>query len=306
MKANKTYILAATFVLLAVIAYFITAERGEKTTTYKLEKQLFSIDSASVDKLEIEQNGKKITLVKSGLEWRVTQPFEYTAYLQFVTSALSDLKKYKLESKVSDNPNNKDRFGFNDTNYTKVVVYQGGNLIGTILIGNAGSGAGQTFIKKAESNEIFLAGDILRSNFAKDNIYNDWRDKLIFTIPKGNIKSVEFTSSADSYVIQIDSTGSYRSGKDSVNTSVADGVFNVFQNFNTIGFKDSTLGDNTKFDYNIKIFADKVYELNFLKANNDAVPKYILKVSDKKQLFEVDGNFVSMVFKPKKDIFKTK
>jgi|WetSurMetagenome_2_1015567.scaffolds.fasta_scaffold153274_2 hypothetical protein len=306
MKANKTYILAVVFIVLAVIAYYLTTDRGEKTATYKLEKQLFAVDSASVDKLEIEQRGVKVILVKSGIEWRLTQPVDYSAYAQFISSALSDLKNYKLESKVSDNPNNKDRFGFNDTNSAKVTVYQGGNLLGTILIGNTAPGPGQSFIKKPESNEIFLANNFLRSNFVKENILNDWRDKLIFSIPKGNIKSIEFISSSENYKIERDSAGFYRSGKDSINNNVAESVFNVLQNFNTIGFKDSTLSENVKFDNTVKINADKIYEVSFLKIGEGDNPKYILKVADKKQLFEVDANLLNTVFKKKKDMLVTK
>jgi hypothetical protein len=306
MKAKKTYLLAVIFIVLAVIAYFITTDRGEKTSTYKLEKQLFAVDSALVDKLEIEQKGKKITISKVGIEWRVVQPFDFSAYQQFVTSAVSDLKKYRLESKVSDNPNNKDRFGFNDTNAVKITVYQGGNAVGTMLIGNASSGPSQTFIKKPESNEIFLANDLLRSNFAKDNMMNDWRDKLIFAVTKGNVKALEFMSASDNYKIELDSAGKYHSGKDSVNTAVADGVLNFFQNFNTQGFIDSTVNTNVKFDYTIKIFADKVYEINFLKIGEGTNPKYLLKVSDKKQLFEVDENYVKIPFKTRKEMFVSK
>jgi hypothetical protein len=306
MKAKKTYLLAVVFIILAVIAYFITTDRGEKTSTYKLEKQLFTVDSASVDKLEIEQKGIKLVLSKSGIEWRVVQPVDYTAYQQFVASALSDLKKYRLESKVSENPNNKDKFGFNDTNAVKITVYQGGNPVGSMLIGNASLGASQTFIKKLESNEIFLANDLLRSNFAKDNVLNDWRDKLIFNISKGNVKAIEFISASDNYKIEADSAGKFRSGKDSVNAMQADGLLNLFQNFNTQGFIDSTVNTNVKFDYTIKIYAEKVYEINFLKIGEGANPKYLLKVTDKKQLFEVDENFMKVAFKTRKEMIVSK
>jgi hypothetical protein len=305
MKANKTYLLAVIFVVLAVIAYFITTDRGEKTSTYKLEKQLFAVDSAAVDKIELEHNGKKTTLVKSGPQWIVTQPVEYSAYQQFIGSALSDLKNYKLESKVSDNPNNKERYGFSDTNTVKVSVYQGGNLMGTLLVGNASSGPSQTFIKKTELNEIFLANDFLRSNFAKENI-NDWRDKLICAISKGSIKSIEFISAADNYKIEKDSAGIFHSGKDSVNSQQAEGLGNLFQNYNTQGFKDTTISDNVKFDYLIKVTADKVYTFGFLKAGEGNNPKYLLKFSDKKQIFEVDENFLKMAFKTKKEMVISK
>jgi hypothetical protein len=305
MKSKKTYLLAVIFVVLAVLAYYLTSDRGEKISTYKLEKQLFAVDSASVDKLELEQNGKKVTLEKAGINWRITQPVEYNAYAQFIASALSDLKKYKLESKVSDNPNNKERFGFNDTNFVKVTVYQGGKMVGTLLVGNASSGPSQSFIKKPESNEIFLANDLLRSNFAKDNM-NDWRDKMICAITKGNVKALELMSSSDNYKIETDSTGRFRSGKDSVDSKVVEGVLNIFQNFNTQGFKDTTLSGNEKFDYTVKLKADKDYVFSFLKNGDGINPKYILKVSDIKQLFEVDENFIKMIFKSKKEMLGLK
>jgi hypothetical protein len=306
MKSNKTYILAAIFILLAVLAYFLTAERGEKTSTYKLsEKQFFKIDSAAVDKIILEKSGKKVTLVKIGIEWKVMEPSDYPVFKQFIGPVLSDLKNYNLESKVSDNPANKDKFGFNDTNVVKLTVFQGGNQVGMMLIGGISSGPSQTFIKKPDSDEIFLASEFLRSNFAKENFVNDWRDKLIVAIPKSSIKSVEFISSSDNYKISIDSAGKYISGKDSVNTGVFDGVLNMFQSLNTQNYIDSAF-NVTKFDKTIKINADKLYELNFLKLGTDVNAKYLLKVSDIKQLFEVDENYLKIAFKPKKEIIVSK
>lgn len=306
MKSNKTYILAAVFVLLAILAYFLTAERGEKTTTYKLsEKQFFKTDSALVDKFTLEKNGKKITMTKVGPEWKITEPAEYQVFKQFIGPVLSDLKNYKLESKVSDNPANKDKFGFNDTNAVKLTVYQGGTQVGVMLIGGISSGASQTFVKKPDSDEIFLASELLRSNFAKESFVNDWRDKLIVSIPKGTIKSVEFISSSENYKILIDSAGKYISGRDSVKTEVFDGVLNMFQSLNTQNYIDSAY-NVSKFDQTIRINADKLYELNFFKLGTEANSKYLLKVSDIKQLFEVDENFLKLAFKPKKDIIVSK
>ena len=306
MKSNKTYILAAVFVLLAILAYFLTAERGEKTSTYKLsEKQFFKTDSATIDKLILEKNGKKVTIGKVGPEWKVMEPADYPVLKQFIGPVLSDLKNYKLESKVSDNPANKDKFGFNDTNVAKLTVFQGGNQIGIMLIGGISTGASQTFVKRPDSDDIFLASGFLRSNFVKENFVNDWRDKLIVSIPKGSIKSVEFISSTENYKIFIDSTGKYISGRDSVKTEVFDGVLNMFQNLNTQNYIDSAY-NVSKFDQTIRINADKLYELNFLKLGTEANSKYLLKVSDMKQLFEVDENYLKIAFKPKKDIIVSK
>ena len=304
MKKNKTYLLAVIFILLVVVAYFLNRERKE--TTYKLDEKILTVDSAAVDKLEIEYRGKKITLAKSGIEWKITEPINYNAYQQFIASALSDLKKYKVVSKVSDNPDNKDRFGFNDTNVTKVTIYQSGNLLGSILVGNSANGPGQSYIKKADGKEIFLADDFLRSNFFKSDL-NEWRDKLIVAITKGAIKTVEFISSGENYKVDRDTSANYVCGKDSVKSTDFDGVLNIISNLNTQTFKDSTLGENVKFDYTIKVTADKLYEINFLKSSGETPNmKYFLKVSGVNQLFEVDENFLKSLFKTKKDLIVPK
>lgn len=302
MKSNKTYLLAFIFIALAVIAYFITADRGERTATYKIkEKQFFTIDSASVDKFTLERNGKKVTLSKVGTIWRVTEPVDYPAFSQFIMQAIANLKRYKIESRVSDNPSNKDKFGFNDTNYLKLTVFQGGNQLGVMLIGGMSPGAAQTFVKKTDSDEIFLASEFVRNDFVKEDFVNDWRDKIIVSIPRNKMKSIEFISSSDNYKIEMDSSGKYISGKDSLNTAVLDGVLNMFQSLNTQSYIDSAV-NFTKFDKTIRIQADRLYEFGFVKAGEDPNPKFMLKVSDMKQVFLVDENFVKMAFKPRKEV----
>ena len=67
MNRNTIYILAALFVVLIIIAYLITHEGGDRTSSYDIEgTQLFEIDSALVDKIEIEnikQDHKKELLI---------------------------------------------------------------------------------------------------------------------------------------------------------------------------------------------------------------------------------------------------
>ena len=305
MKGNKTYILLGVFNVLVVAAYFLTADRGEKTATYKIEQKIINVDSASVDKLEIEQKGVKLVLVKAGIEWRISQPVDYTANQQSVASALHTLKVYKLESKVSDNPNNKDKYGFNDTNITKLTVYQNGNPVGTMMIGNAAGGQSQAYVKRLDGNEIYLASDFQHIDFVKFDI-KDWRDKSIASINRQFIKSIEFNLKDENYKIEKDSSGAFFIGKDSVNKTTMDGILNLLQNFNTEGFKDTTLASGVKFDNVVKVNADRVFEYSFLKIGEAPAIKYILKASDKSLLFEVSEGFMKNLVKPKKELLTGK
>jgi hypothetical protein len=305
MKSNKTYYLLVIFVVLLLVAWYVTSDRGEKTSTdVKFEKQFFQIDSASVDKIELLWNGKKTTLVKPAAEWRLIEPVDYQANQQFAGMLLSDLKRYKVDSRVSSNIESHNKYGFGDTNEIRVTVFQKGASVGTILVGNLATGPNQTYIKKLDDKDVFLGDGILRNNFARTD--QQWRILQMVSIPKETIKSIEFITEKENYIIEKDTLGKFFIGKDSVDNNICTGILNLLNDFNTQGFKDSTLGPDTKFSKIIKIKGFKNYEIDFYKVDTSENSKYYIKISDIKQLFEVDKNFLTVIFKTKKEMLGRK
>ena len=305
MKSNKTYYLLVIFVVLIIVAWYVTSDRGEKTSTdVKFEKQFFQTDSALVDKIELVQKGIKTTLVKPAAEWKLTEPVDYPASQQFVAMLLSDLKRYKVDSRVSSNVDIHSKYGFGDTNEVKVTVYQQGTLLGSFLIGNLATGPNQTYIKKIDDKDVFLGDGILRNNFARTD--QQWRILQMVSIPKETIKSIEFITDKERYTVVKDTIGKFYIGKDSVDNNVMTGILNLLSDFNTQGFKDSVLGPDVKYSNELKGNGFKNYEIGFYKVDTSANSKYYIKISDIKQLFEVDKNFLTMVFKTKKEMLGRK
>lgn len=302
---NNIYVLGFVFLALIVIAYFVMRDTSGEKKTMKLPEKVFAVDSISIDKLEIEKNGKRVVMEKKGSLWNVTEPVLYAANQQFVGSVLSNLKNYKISSIVSDNPNNKDFFGFNDTNLTKLNIYQSGSLVGQLLIGNAASGPSQTYIKKSDAKEIYLAENFLFNNFVKQDLA-EWRDKLIVSIPKGSIKSIEFNGEKENYTVIQDTTSKFYLGKDTVVTTVIDGITNMLQSFNTQNFKDTTLSTDAKASLSAKVDWGKITEIKFFRYGTEEMKKYLLTVSGVAQVFEVDENYAKMLIKPKKEILGLK
>jgi len=307
---NKNLTLGILLVALAVIAYFIVYSNSGKVTTEKdklLDSPFFKVDSATIDKLEIERNGKKIVLSKIGIEWKVTEPVDYKATQPFIASAIGDLKKYKLASRESDNPEFKDRFGFNDTNVAKITVYQAGNPAGTFEMGNATSGPSQTYVRKPGDKIIYRADGLLRMNFVKDDL-QEWRDKSIISIPKGAVKSIEFfgPGGENHKIVKDSASGTYFLGKDTANATIADGLMNLLQNFNTQYFYDKPLNKDLKPNYNVKVVWNNITtEFTFYKVGTEeSNPKHVLKVTGINQLFDVDENYVKMLYKTKKELSK--
>jgi hypothetical protein len=302
MNKNKTYLLGAVLVVLVIAAYFLTTDRGVKTETEKTpekEKEFFAIDSANVDKIEIVRKNQKLVLQKIAGSWRQTEPVDYPVTASFVPPAVGDLKNFTLSTTVSTNPSKADVYGFNDSSKTTVTVYEKGIQKGVLVIGNAGQGASQTFIKRPDKNAIYLAENFLRMNFVKDNI-DDWRDKLIVSIPSGSVKSIDFSYPGESFKITRDSLNRFMLGKDSIQFSNMEGYLNLLMNMNTQGFSSANLDTVKKFTGVIKIDADKSYELDFLKVNEEP-PYYLMRVAGNKQTFKFDEALAKMMLKSRNE-----
>lgn len=303
MNTNKTYLLGGVLVVLVIAAYFLTSDRGTKTETEKTpekEKEFFAVDSASVDKLEIVRKNQKIVLSKVGGSWRQTEPVDYLVTANFVPPAVGDLKKFELSTTVSTNPAKFDAYGFHDSTKTTLTVFEKGVQKGVIVIGNAGQGPSQTFVKRPDKNAVYLAENFLRMNFVKDNP-DDWRDKLIVSVPTGLIKSIDFSYPNESFTITKDSTNRFFIGKDSIQYSNLEGFLNLLQNMNTQGFSDANLDTVKKFTNTIKVDADKMYQFDLLKVNAEPV-YYLMRVSGIKQVFKFDEALAKMILKPKSEI----
>lgn len=307
MKNNRIYLYGAILVVLIVIAYFVTRETDTRTTTEQtFSEKFFAVDSASVDKLEFEHKGKKYTLSKVGGLWRITDPIDYAVNQELIGGALSNLQNYKLASLVSTNPSKKDMYGFGDTTFTKLTVYQNGTNIGTIIIGNSAAGASQTFLKSPDSDNIFLAENFLYNNFIKpSNSYNDWRDQLILAIPFESIKSLEYIG-PENFTLVKDSTELFYINGQLADTNIVGDILNLFTNFNTQTFEDTPLPPDTKFNNTIKINWDKVTELNFLRVGDSTDVNYIMQVSGNNQLFKFNKALADNILKTRADFLGTK
>jgi len=301
MGKKNLIVLSIVLAVLVIIALLLNSDLFNKKSTMDKPDRLFETDSALVDKIILEQNGKKLVLQKTA-NWRLTEPVDYLAYDMHVFNLLSNLMNYKILSREGENPNNLGIYGFNDSNTMKITVFQGGAEIGSMLIGKARSeAAAQVYVKRVEDNQIYLADGIVHSYVVKQN-FNEWRNLNIFTLPKTTINSVEYIYNDDSFKMVKDSTGKFFIGKDSVSSTVMDGLLNLFSNFNTQSFKDSTIAGDVRYDLTINIDAGKKYSVYLLKYGDPENPRYIIKVSDINQLFDVDKNFSTLIMKTRKEL----
>lgn len=298
---SKTILYLVVFIVLAAAAYFLTSDRGEKTSSYKLaETKLFEIDSAKVDKIEIKNIKGDLVLSKASGEWKIESPYQYRTVSANVEAIVSGLKNLKIESLVSTNPEKKDTYGFTDDNKSEVSVYESGVLKGKFIVGGAAPGGGtSSYIKKPDSENVYLADGIDKNNYFKTDI-NDWKDKSIISIPQQAVNSIEFSSGGENFTVAKDANGKFSIRSDTVSL-VFPGILNALQNFQTTGFKDTTLTDQTAFTEKVVVDWGTKTRINFLKLNSTPV-KYLVMVQGDPQIYELDETVATSVLKKKSEI----
>lgn len=295
---NKTYLYLGILGALILAAYYITSDRGEKTSSYKISKKLFQLDSIKTDKIEIKNSGGTIVFSKATGDWRVAEPYDYRTINADIEKMVSALKNLELESLVSSNPAKKETFGFKDSDQAEITVYEGGVQKGKFLLGNQAA-ANSSYIKNVNSDSIFIADDIERGTFVKQNL-DDWRDKSIISIPKEAIGSVIYETESETFTVKRDSTGKFYVGQDTVGAAF-DGILNLLNKFDATGFKDTILAPDTKFNDAVKIDWGNKTEIRFLKLDTSPV-KYLVQVSDDKQIYELEDGAAKNLLKTKKEI----
>lgn len=299
MKSNKTILYLVIFAALLVAAYFITSDSGEKTSSYELkEKKLYTLDSAKTDKIEIKNNQGHLILSKATGEWRATSPYEYNVTPALVDKIVSSLKNFKLESIISTNPAKKETYGFKESEEALVSVYESGVLKGTFILGGAAAGT-SSYIKKADSDNIYIADGIDRADFIKPAI-NEWRDKNIVSVPKQAVNSIEFVSPEETFIVQRDEAGKYKIGTDSVGAAF-DGILNLLENFQTTNFKDTLFAEDSKFSNLVNIDWGNKTNMKFMKTETTPAV-YYLKVDGDKQVYELEEGYAKNLLKSRKDI----
>lgn len=296
---GKTLAYLGVLVALAVIAYFVTTDKGEKTASYKLgDESFFTVDSAMVDRIEIKTKDGNLVLVKNSGKWEITEPFRYKTVSTLVENAVSNLKNFKLESLVSTNPAKHESFGFTDLEKAEITVFENGVVKGKFLLGNP-SASNASYVKRPDSDNIYIADNVDRYVFVKPTL-NDWRDKSIVSIPKESIQSLDFMLSSDQYSVGRDTSGAFVLGGDPLGKTF-DGVLNIFQKMEASEFKDTTLAPETAFTDVVRINHGSTTELRFLKLNTSPV-KYLMQVTGDTQVYMFDEGYVKNIFKTKSEL----
>jgi hypothetical protein len=294
MKKN-TSILIAIFVMLLVAAFLVLQKPGEQSAASSSSGFLTTIDSVSVNKIEIKGPAVSLVMEKHGAEWFIVQPINYKANQAFIGQIIHQVKNIEIKSTVSSKPEKHSVFQVDQTG-TEVAIFEKGNEKISFILGKMAASYTESYARKLHSNEVLLIEGASGSMLNRP--VKEWRDKTIFTTPRETINEVHYQYGDTAFTLSLKDSVWYI-GKDKAQQPVVESLLSSLSSFQADDFIDSTVSP--------KIMATVMYSGVQLRFSwNKTAQKYTVQSSKSNQWFLVEPWKGNQILKRKKEIVELK
>jgi hypothetical protein len=284
----------AILAVLAGATYLVLQRPGERSREGGKETKLFDYDSAAVDKFEMYSHRGHVIIEKQAGQWVMTFPMSYKADQDAVTAAIGKGKNIALLGLVSSNPEKQGLFEVDSTHATIISLFEKGVLKANFFIGKPGPSYNETYVRRAESNDVYLARDLLAGPFLR--LPKDWRDKTIFKTEQDNIKNVRFAYGDTTFTLSLQDSV-WRIGKDSVSQATMKHFLTNISHFQSDELIDSAIAGQPKPTATLDVNGTQIR----FYLQKDA-SKYYIQTSLSPQWFEAQQWRVSPILKRKKEL----
>ncbi|HTR80498.1 MAG TPA: DUF4340 domain-containing protein [Bacteroidota bacterium] len=292
MKKN-TYVLLGVFVVLAVVAILMMNRPGETDVEAGNAKPLFAIDSASVDKIELQSPLAHVVLEKKGTDWTLTEPLMYRADQASIATIIHLAKTLAPRSVVSSNPEKRSIFQVDSTG-TRVKIFEDGQERAAFVVGKPGESYTDNYVRKENSDDVLLVSGALTWSFNKP--VKGWRDKTVLTVPKESITSIDYQYANEKFSLDFKDSV-WLIGTNKVKTSEMPSLLSALSNIQADDFIDSTMSPAPKIIATISFGGSQVRICGTSDKNT-----FDVQTSSSPQWFEIQSWRVNQFLKHKKDL----
>lgn len=233
---RSTVMLIALLLILGAIALFVLPSGEERESSDKTPVISFTVDSASIAKIEILRTSSTVTIENIGGRWMMTSPARYQVDASAVKQLLGGFSRLKIGSLISSNPEKQHLFQV-DSSGTSVVLTERSGKAASIVIGKMGPSFSEVYLRLPDSKDVYLASGIDTWTITRE--VKDWRDRTILSIPAEGVKSLTYASGSRQYEFRRDKE-TWKSGEKSIGTDIINPPLTTLANLKADDFVDST------------------------------------------------------------------
>ena len=240
MKTKQLLILGGVFVFLLLVVLIFENPFGKSEHEKKLETAmpLFpAFDKEQVAKIEIIAPDGTTTLAKQNGEWGVASMDNYPADSEGVEQLLTKVGELKNTQRVSNNPEKQPEFEVDSTGVEAKLMDANDKLLAHLFVGKITPGFLSSYVRVADSNDVYVAQGSLQSVFNKGT--RTWKDRTIFDFNKGITTALNISSPDETVELRLDENGAWQMLKPiaaTANTTEIDNLLTTLSGLNTDDF----------------------------------------------------------------------
>jgi hypothetical protein len=293
---KSTVILAGILVVLIAATFLVLQRPGELSVSGSQGGLLASYDSSQVDRIEVHSASGTTVLHRENGAWMMTSPLRAKADDAGVRELLSKGKSITLKAMVSGNPQKQGVFQV-DSSGTLVRLFAGDAERAAFRIGKMGPTYTETYVRREDANEVYLAEGMLLYVFAKQP--RDWRDKTILKVPQESIRNVRFQYGDSTFALTFRDSMWTVDGVPASEPAVKS-LLGGLASLTADDFVDSTLSSPPPLTALIDADGTQIRFHRDIEKNS-----YHVVTSSGSQVFEMQGWHADQVLKRKRDLLKT-
>ena len=244
MKTKQLLIFGAIFVVLAIVVLILENPFGQSEYEKKIETAapLFpNFNQEQVATIEIIADGETTTLSKQNDDWVVTSMDNYPADSEGISELLLKIAEFKNTQLVSNNPEKQAEFEVDSTGVEAKLMDANGTLLAHLFVGKTTPGFLSSYVRAADTNEVYVAQGYLQSVFNKGD--RTWKDRTIFDFNKGLLTQLNISSPEETVELRLDADGTWQMLKpvgSAVNQTEIDSLLTTFSDLDTDDFAEAT------------------------------------------------------------------
>ena len=243
MKTKQLLILGAIFVVLVIVVLLFENPFGQSEYEKKVETAmpLFpNFNKEQVVKIEITATGETTTLSKQDDNWVVASMDNYPADGEGVAELLSKVTEFKNTQRVSNNPEKQSEFEVDSTGVEAKLMDASDKVLAHLFVGKTTPGFLSSYVRPADSNDVYVAQGYLQSVFNKDT--RTWKDRTIFNFNKGIATQLNIISPEETVELRLDADGAWQMLKPiaaAAKTTEVDALLTTFSGLDTDDFAEA-------------------------------------------------------------------
>ena len=240
MKTKQLLILGGVFVFLLLVVLIFENPFGKSEHEKKVETAtpLFpNFDKEQVARIEIIATAETTTLSKQDGDWVVASMDNYPADSEGITELLTKIGEFKNTQRVSTNPEKQAEFEVDSTGVEAKLMDASDKLLAHLFIGKITPGFLSSYVRVADSNDVYVAQGNLQSVFNKGT--RTWKDRTIYDFNKGIVTHLNISSPEEMVELHLDENGTWQMLKPvaaTAKTTEVDNLLTTFSGLNTDDF----------------------------------------------------------------------